>query len=428
MNDEPKKIVLIGASTRPLIASCLRAGCAPVAFDFFADWDGQRLIGESRCAGASLTKIDSYADLAERDLASLGDAVILAGGAELRSELVGVVGRQLPLLGSNPKSLAQIADPIQWLQVLQAAGCRVPQTSREMPGGNVGRWLVKQLGACGGGGVRAAEKEVESRGDRWLNDGYYQERVDGESLSAVLVSRCQGEGKVFKTCLLGCTRQWLAGDFVEAGSAGGEAVRPFAYRGSVGPIAIPESVQQQVDRIANVLAEKFSLAGVWGLDFILDAQGQVWPVDLNPRITASAELFEAAIVKSLGDFRSVVDLHLSACDTECRRIAEAFDRLGDDRTVVGRAERCEAKRIVFFDGPGDLETDDVMFQQLLSLYQPEFFQNGQAGVSVADVPPLGDRIEAGRPLLTVRSRAKTEAAAVGLLDELFANVRACWRD
>ena len=116
-NNPRPKIVLIGASTRPLIASCLAGGCVPVAFDFFADWDGQRLIEGAGGTGASLTKIDRYADLLDRDLASLGDAAILAGGAELRPELVVAVGGQLPLLGAGENALAAIADPVQWLQV-----------------------------------------------------------------------------------------------------------------------------------------------------------------------------------------------------------------------------------------------------------------------------------------------------------------------
>ena len=423
-NNRPEKIVLIGASIRPLIASCLAGECVPVAFDFFADWDGQRLIREVGCAGASLAKIEGYADLLDYDLASLGDAAILAGGAELRPELVAAVGRQLPLLGTGENALTAIADPIRWLQVLKEAGCRVPESRRDLPVGSEGDWLVKQCGSCGGSGVREVGSEIENSGA----DCYYQKKIAGESFSAVLISRRQGEGGVERTILLGCTRQWLAADFDDGRSKRGQDWRAFAYHGSVGPIAISETVKQQVGRIANELAQKFSLAGMWGLDFILDVEGQVWPVDLNPRITASAELFETSIANSSCGFCSVVDLHLSACEYACGRSIKDFETLAGEG-IVGQGKRCyEAKRFLFFDGPEVFEMDQAKFQLLSRLCVRDFFQARQAGVSIADVPAVGDRIAPGRPLMTIRSRAHTEAAALALLDQLVVNVRGCLQD
>ena len=422
-NNRPEKIVLIGASIRPLIASCLAGECVPVAFDFFADWDGQRLIREVGCAGASLTKIEGYADLLDYDLASLGDAAILAGGAELRPELVAAVGRQLPLLGTGENALATIADPIEWLHVLKEAGCRVPESRRNLPVGSEGDWLVKQRGSCGGSGVR-----VVADADGLLGGCYYQKRIAGESFSAVLVSHCQGEGGVERTFLLGCTRQWLAADFDGGRSKRDADWRAFAYRGSVGPIAVAESVKQQVGRIANELAREFSLAGVWGLDFVLDTDGQVWPVDLNPRITASAELFEAAIANSASGFHSVVDLHLSVCDSERGRGGKDFEILISELMVGQNNATCEAKRFLFFDGPGIFKMDQSKFKQLSRLYVRDFFQGSQVGVSIADIPEIGDQIAPGRPLMTMRSRAKTKAEAVVSLNDLLANVRACLQD
>ena len=423
-NNGPKKIVLIGASTRPLIASCLAAGCVPVAFDFFADWDGQQLIQEAGCAGASLTKVERYADLVEYDWASLGDAAILSGGAELRPELVAAVGRQLPLLGAGENALAAVADPIRWLQVLEEARCRVPESRCDLPVGNEGDWLVKQRGSCGGSGVREVGNEIENSGA----DSYYQQRIAGESFSAVLISRCQGEGGERTTFVLGCTRQWLASDFDDGGSKRGQDWRAFAYRGSVGPIAVAESVKQQVGRIANVLALNFSLSGVWGMDLILDADGQVWPVDLNPRITASAELFESAIANSSCGFCSVVDLHLSACDSGRAWGVKDFETSAGERIVGQVKESCEAKRFLFFDGPGIFEMDQSKLQLSSRFYVHDFFQGRQAGVSIADVPQVGDQIAPGRPLMTMRSRAKTEAEAVVLLDELLVEVQGCLQD
>lgn len=423
------KVVLLGASVRPLIASCFAAGCVPVAFDFFADWDGQQMIRESGCQQASLTKIDRYEDLLELDFASLGDVAILAGGAELRPDLVRTVGQQIPLLGPDAQSLATIGDPVRWLQVLQESGCRVPETRRELP--DEAGWLVKQRGTCGGSGVRMLDAAFNGRdGECSADDLYFQKRIPGQSWSAILVSHRQPSDNTSQTFLLGCTRQWLAASFADVAAskplkASPYLARPFAYHGSVGPLSVSKSVQRQVDRMAGVLGRRFAMQGVWGVDFVLDAEGQVWPVDFNPRITASAELFESSIVRSESTFRSVVDLHLSACGAQAGSDETEFEKLADDRAAAWGAEDCEAKRIVFLGGSESIKIDKSKWEQLSCFHVAGFFQSNQTGASIADVPRLGDRIEVGRPLLSIRSRAKTEAAAVALLDELFDAVQDC---
>jgi len=419
---DAKKIVLIGASTRPLIGSCLQAALVPMAFDFFADFDGQRLIQESGLASASLTKIDRYSDLLECDFAKLGDAAILAGGAELRPELVEAVGRQLPLLGADAESLASIADPMQWLRVLQDAGQHVPETRRELPVGSSSDWLQKQSSTCGGRKVRLVTNVSVGPSEGTNGDCYFQKRIEGQSFSAVIVSRRQTAEPAVTTFSIGFSRQLLTSDFEEDSKPSTQPA--FEYHGSVGPIMIPASVRSQIDRIAGLLAQRFSLRGVWGMDFVLDARHQVWPVDLNPRITASAELFEQLVKRSASTFRSVVDLHVAAC-LPVNDVPEAeFEKLVEDR-FAGRD--CETKRILFNSSSRAVTIDNANFQRLLSFLVPEFFRSNLRGASIADVPRPGDRIEFGRPLLTIRSRAKNEAEAVALSDKLAATVQVCMK-
>lgn len=173
-----------------------------------------------------------------------------------------------------------------------------------------------------------------------------------------------------------------------------------------------------------MLAKRFRLRGIWGLDFVLDSADQVWPVDLNPRITASAELFEAAIRRSDSQFRSVLDLHLAACQPNATVAAAEFEKL---TTSKFGSEYWETKRIVFNSGAKAVEVTEMKFRQLLNLYSPNFFKTDQLGKSIADVPRPGDRIESGHPFLTIRTRAKVESDAEALSDEMFATLPAWCR-
>ena len=457
---DPMRVILIGASVRPLIASCLQAACVPVAFDFFADWDSQRLIQNSSYASASLTKIERYEDLLGMDFSKLGDVAILFGGAELRSKLISLVSSQLPILGPGAESLAMISDPMQWLDALQTSGCRVPESRRILPAkAKTEDWLVKQIGTCGGSGVRTVDRTIDPCGDKFSSgDFYFQKRIAGQSWSAMFVSQREAKKHTSTTFLLGCTRQWLAADFDDdsdysrAGgnwsrqtsgrcpdvpqilpslatsqslSSSSHGVRLFAYRGSVGPFAVCKSVQLQVKQIASLLGQKFSMQGVWGIDFVLDVEGQVWPVDFNPRITASAELFESAVARSGNQFRSVLDLHWSACRSTEASKNEAFDSLESELIASQRPKACETKRILFHRGPNTLEIDELKWKQLSRFYIPNFFRSHHTGASIADVPRIDDRIQTGRPILTIRSRAKSESAAMTLLNDLVNAVRDC---
>ena len=98
--------------------------------------------------------------------------------------------------------------------------------------------------------------------------------------------------------LIGVTRQLI-----------GAPGSPFAYRGSIGPYAVSEGLKRRLDSMGWVLASEFALVGLFGVDYIL-SDGEPWPVEVNPRYTASVEVLELAMRRSL------LAEHLRACDPE----------------------------------------------------------------------------------------------------------------
>ena len=48
-----------------------------------------------------------------------------------------------------------------------------------------------------------------------------------------------------------------------------------------------------LDKLGTVLAQAFRLVGLFGVDGVLDAE-RFWPVEVNPRYTASVEVLEGA--------------------------------------------------------------------------------------------------------------------------------------
>jgi predicted ATP-grasp superfamily ATP-dependent carboligase len=148
-----------------------------------------------------------------------------------------------------------------------------------------GRWLVKPLASGGGLGVEPLVPGTPRAGRV-----YFQERVPGPPFSAVFIADRRG------TRLVGATRQLI-----------GRAGAPFAYTGSVGPWPLDDVVGDRLRALGEAIAEAFRLIGLFGVDLVL-RDDHPWPVEVNPRYTASVEVLERATGGAL------IRDHWMACD------------------------------------------------------------------------------------------------------------------
>jgi predicted ATP-grasp superfamily ATP-dependent carboligase len=197
----------------------------------------------------------------------------------------------------------------------------------------------------------AVGKKTSAAGD------YFQEFIPGTPVSAAYVAAAGS------ATLIGLTEQFLAGDDVNA---------QFHYAGSIGPLPISPLLTESLARIGSLLADAFSLLGLFGIDGVL-ADDLFLPVEINPRYTASMELYDHALGTSL------VALHVAACGEL---------RLPVLQSPVNAA--WYAKKIVY--APSEIHVPEL-FEHLLS-GKPE-------AAIIADVPCAGTTIAAGHPVLTI---------------------------
>ncbi|QDU60641.1 ATP-grasp domain protein [Planctomycetes bacterium Pan216] len=267
------RIVIVGASARGIAMSARRCGLEPIAFDLFADWDTSQ-IADTRCLPR-----DALAKTLRRETRSLaGLPLICGGGLENAPDLIEELSENLTLWGSCAASVREVRDPFSLTGAMAQAGIAMPGISihpATMP--TDGSWLQKPLRGTGGMGI------TPWRG-RSLPEGTYgQQRIEGEPHAALfLLSATQ-------TQLLGVTRQLLVEHRSEESS--------FRYGGSIGPVPLREASRQTLQRAGNVLGSEFGLRGIVGLDFVLDAE-EVWPIEVNPRWTASVEVLERSLAFS----------------------------------------------------------------------------------------------------------------------------------
>lgn len=190
---------------------------------------------------------------------------------------------------------------------------------------------------------------------------YLQQRIPGPSGSMVFAS--DGQHAV----VLGLSRQ-LVGD-PELGAGG------FRYCGSL--LAGADLFRRQTElleratELASVITREFQLVGLNGIDFIV-RDGIPYPIEVNPRFSASMELVER------GHEISMFDIHANACR-------------GTLPSAIAPSGRVQGKAIVFARRSLTINRSPVW----------------EADRDLADLPHEGERIPRGRPICTVFAEAPT---------------------
>ena len=343
-------LIIVGATARAAAYSALRAGMTPFAADYFSDRDLK--------AVATCVRLDNALKSDDPFPAFPKCPWIYTGPLENHPEFLDKLKRDRPLWGMAGSCLFSARSPSEVSNAMRFAGLNAPEVrgakSADVP--TDGSWLLKPGASAGGIGIERLLPGSESS-DRH----YVQKFIPGLRLSAVFV------GNRYTATVAGITRQRI-------GVPGGE----FVYRGSIGPWPIIDAVATQLTVAGNELAVRFGLVGLFGIDFILDDANRVWPVEVNPRYTASVEILE------LSQNRSLLDLHRRAC------LGEPFDETMPEPSRFVAKEVQFATRDGVFHHSGERLTEDPWEVPL-----------------IADVPEDGTEYKRGEPVLTVFAHSDT---------------------
>jgi predicted ATP-grasp superfamily ATP-dependent carboligase len=299
-----------------------------------------------------------------------------------------LIARRL-LWGNGLAQLAWSRDPFRVRRVLRVGDVKCPRLRHVRPLFLPRKWLVKPWAGTGGTGISVYPWKG-SRGTGCRKRYYYQEYVPGAARAAVYVGTERGAN------LLGLTRQLVGERWLH--------VRRFQYCGSIGPLEVEPVLQAKLTRIGDAFARGWifaagsGLRGLFGVDCIV-RDGIPWPVEVNPRYTASVEVLEyGAGVPAMALHRAVFD---PGAPSPSARSAAAG--------VVGKAILFARAPLVFPDdgpwsatlrSPGPIEE------------MPDF----------ADIPPAGERIQSRRPILAFFTRAANEAACLEQLKAIAADL------
>ncbi|MBA3497703.1 MAG: ATP-grasp domain-containing protein [Gemmatimonadales bacterium] len=383
MADARPHVLIAGLSTRALAASAARAGYRVTAVDAFGDADLRAVayvLPLRRDGGAAF----SAGLAAEAARASDAGLAAYTSSFENAPGAVAALARGRRLLGNGPAVLERVRNPIVLMRALAARGFPVPVTraSAPPPSLDARRWLLKPRHSGGGHGVSPWR-----RGRPVGRRAYLQERIAGVPGSVIFAA----DGR--RAVTLGITRQ-LVGERAFG-------ARGFRYCGSLlasrgSPLFEHQAeLLERATALAAAAAEAFELRGVNTVDFVA-RRGVPYPIEVNPRYSASMELVERATGASL------FALHVQASGGRLPRAPSLAEQVFGKAIVYARQD-------VVVDEPAswtDLGDPDAPLTDAL----------------LADVPHPGERIARGRPICTVFAAEPDAVRCVGALEAAAAAI------
>ncbi len=281
-------VILIGGSVRAAATSARRGGFVVTGVDRFADTDTLAACEQHVLIDRAASGIAAVDRLPPTPVVSVG-------GLSDAERWIGRLARRHPILGLSLAAIRELRGPHQLQRLAEGTGLAFPPWWLDEPGGRgpgahpkpqggvvantlgaPSRWLWKDADSSGGLGVRwAPERLGATVGNH--RAGYFQQWIPGRPYGATFL----GDGTSAR--LLGVCR--LA--FSRIGKL------PFVYAGAGGPIFVPASHLDAVRQFGHRCAQAQQLRGLFNVDFLVDAQGQRWLLEVNPRWSASSELIES---------------------------------------------------------------------------------------------------------------------------------------
>jgi predicted ATP-grasp superfamily ATP-dependent carboligase len=313
-------LLIVARSARLLAQLARRAGYRPFVIDQFADSDTRSAAHAwaqvATTRGGDLAPRATVAAIA-RMLHEFGSMPIVCGsGFERQTHLLARLERSYVTLGTPSAVYARLLDLPDILRRLAARGVASPEVRTSPPRGSRD-WLCKRRGGSGGWHVRVWD------GAGAGSEEYFQRRVVGCSVSALYLTdsiRCRLVGMCEHLAL-------------RSGSP-----RPFRYAGACSQIEVPRGVASELTRAGLAVVRELGLRGLVGLDFIADGV-HLQLVDINPRPTATLELF--------GDAIELFERHLRLCRGEALLYSNPQRRASRAHGVVYATRRWQVPFITW---------------------------------------------------------------------------------
>jgi uncharacterized protein len=315
------KFIVAAISARGFAQAAVMCGHEVVALDAFADKDTRAAASQTFKLKFNENIVDEadFKRIFEQINLTEADGFLYGSLFDNCPDLLVWVARQIRLVGNAPEVLRQ-AKGFSFFALLDDLKIPHPEVSLEAPKAPIG-WLCKQIGGTGGTHIKPANHQ--NLGD------YFQKQVFGTPVSMLFLA----DGNTTKT--IGFNRQFIA-PTVEM---------PYRFAGAVSNIVLPPSICADFEHAALQLTQILNLRGINSLDAVLENElrggEKLWILELNPRLSATFDLYE-----NLFNLHLESSGHLSGC-------------AGSFAEFVSQKNSAKAQLILYADEEFEIAADFV---------------------------------------------------------------------
>lgn len=273
MLQKNKPYLIIAQSGRTLAAAAKRSGMDTHVIDHFADQDTKAHAQSTeqlseftleQQKGQLIMLVKKYLQQDPRI------EIVLGSGFENKPELQSQLQRIAPIIGNHTKCIQQLKTPAIFYQALQALSLPYPtyhlshhRNTLKFP------YLIKAIGASGGDHIRLYKQ------GRIPKNHYLQQQLHGKNYSVTFIAN----GNAFQ--VLGFNEIWQR-----------TKNRNFTFSGIVSNTLLAKKHQQKIILAVKKIVSSFRLYGLCSMDFIITPSQQYYILEINPRPSASFELYD----------------------------------------------------------------------------------------------------------------------------------------
>ncbi len=269
------QFLIISQSGRALAASAKRTGIVTHVIDFFADEDtvDSTLSNHSVTGFSGRSNSEALINIIDEYTSNSPDIrVVVGNGFEECPDLLAQLEQLFSVIGNHSSVVRQVKDPAVFFKRLGELALPYPDffTDKDKLTESKGAFLIKTIGGAGGGHVRHYKK-----GMKLASIYYCQAFLQGKIYSVTFLAN----GNLFH--VLGFNETWVCDENGD-----------FTFAGAVSNANLSKELCQQVIDAIRHLVPSFNLKGLCSLDFIVEETGQYSILEINPRPTATFELYE----------------------------------------------------------------------------------------------------------------------------------------
>jgi len=269
MRNQHKPVLIFAQSGRFLAQSATQAGYRVWVADCFGDQETVSL-SERWQTLAPLSELTSNDVLSYLSTLTRGEDCILICGSGIESSysFLDKLPINIQYIGNSFKTISTLKVPQLFFDTLSKLQLPFPDTVFEKPNTS-STWLVKSASGSGGSHIQYL-KNTEA-----TSNHYFQQYTSGCSGSVLFLAngkQCQ---------IISINKQLI--------SANNNS--PFRLGSIETPWLISSAHQDQLELAINKITAEVSLLGLNSLDFIISDKGKLILLEINPRPSASAELF-----------------------------------------------------------------------------------------------------------------------------------------